>query len=63
MCSLGQVKAGTIFDEILVTDSLEEAHKFAEETWAVKKDKEKEAYDELEAKRKEKEQVSSRELR
>lgn len=62
LCSLDQVKAGTIFDEILVTDSLEEAQKFAEETWAAKKGKEKEAHDEFEAKRKEEEAVSSREL-
>ncbi|CAM9845206.1 unnamed protein product [Laminaria digitata] len=41
---LWQVKSGTIFDEILVTDSLEEAQKFGEETWAAKKDAEKEAH-------------------
>merc|ERR1711966_606020 len=28
-----QVKSGTVFDDILVTDSLEEAQKFAEETF------------------------------
>ena len=35
-----QVDAGTLFDDIIVTDSLEEAQAFAEETWAAKKDKE-----------------------
>lgn len=53
-----QVTAGTIFDEILVTDSLEEAQKFAEGTWAAKKDKEKEAHEELKKKQKEEEEVS-----
>merc|ERR1712151_584243 len=33
---LWQVKAGTLFDDIIVTDSVEEAKKFAEETFAVK---------------------------
>lgn len=30
---LWQVKSGTIFDDILITDSLEEAQKYAEEVW------------------------------
>lgn len=51
--------AGTIFDEILVTDSLEEAQKFAEGTWAAKKDKEKEAHEELQKKQKEEKEVMS----
>jgi calreticulin len=38
---LWQVKAGTIFDDILITDSLEEAQKFAEDTFFKKKDAEK----------------------
>lgn len=50
---LWQVKAGTIFDDIIVTDSLAEAEKFAEETFEAKKDAEKKVYDEKEeAKRK-----------
>lgn len=53
-----QVTAGTIFDEILVTDSLEEAQKFAEDTWAAKKDKEKEAHEDLKKKQKEEGEVS-----
>eukprot|EP00559_Dactyliosolen_fragilissimus_P000955 CAMPEP_0184855462 /NCGR_PEP_ID=MMETSP0580-20130426/703_1 /TAXON_ID=1118495 /ORGANISM="Dactyliosolen fragilissimus" /LENGTH=396 /DNA_ID=CAMNT_0027349977 /DNA_START=31 /DNA_END=1221 /DNA_ORIENTATION=- len=42
---LWQVKSGTIFDDIIITDSLEEAQKFAEETFFKKKDIEKELYD------------------
>jgi len=42
---LWQVKSGTIFDDIIITDSLEEAQKFAEETYFTKKDKERELYD------------------
>merc|ERR1712010_281056 len=33
---LWQVKAGTLFDDIIVTDSVEEAKKFAADTFAVK---------------------------
>lgn len=43
---LWQVKSGTIFDDIIVTDNLEEAQKFAEETFFAKKDGEKQMYDE-----------------
>ena len=46
---LWQVKSGTIFDDIIVTDSLEEAQKFAEETFFRKKDGEKEMYDKIQA--------------
>lgn len=42
---LWQVKSGTMFDDIIVTDSLEEAQKFAEETFFKKKDAEKEMFD------------------
>jgi hypothetical protein len=44
---LWQVKAGTIFDNIMVTDSLEEAKKFAEDTWGKTKDAEKEMFDKI----------------
>jgi len=40
-----QVKSGSIFDNILITDSLEEANAHAEETWAKLKDDEKKLYD------------------
>merc|ERR1711997_1147833 len=33
-----QVKSGTIFDDIIITDSMEEAQKFAEDTFFAKKD-------------------------
>jgi calreticulin len=41
-----QVKTGTLFDDIIVTDSIEEAEKYAEETFFKKKDGEKKMYDE-----------------
>ena len=44
---LWQVKTGTLFDDIIVTDSLEEAQKYAEETFFKKKDVEKEMYDKI----------------
>ena len=46
---LWQVTAGTIFDDILVTDSIEEAEAFAKETFFAKKDGEKEMYDKIQA--------------
>lgn len=45
---LWQVKTGTIFDDIIVTDSLEEAQKFAEDTFFKKKDGEKKMFDDEE---------------
>jgi len=44
---LWQVKTGTLFDDIIITDSLEEAQKFAEETFFKKKEAEKEMYDKI----------------
>mmetsp|Transcript_30205 Transcript_30205/g.86213 ORF Transcript_30205/g.86213 Transcript_30205/m.86213 type:complete len:403 (-) Transcript_30205:179-1387(-) len=41
-----QVKTGTLFDDIIVTDSVEEAEAFAQETFFKKKDAEKTMYDE-----------------
>eukprot|EP00271_Cylindrocystis_brebissonii_P015669 TRINITY_DN38630_c0_g1_i1.p1 TRINITY_DN38630_c0_g1~~TRINITY_DN38630_c0_g1_i1.p1 ORF type:complete len:429 (+),score=127.86 TRINITY_DN38630_c0_g1_i1:113-1399(+) len=60
---LWQVKSGTIFDNILVTDDAEYAEKFRNETWGKMKDIEKEKFEaekaardaEEEAKRKEEE--------
>eukprot|EP00798_Chlamydomonas_sp_ICE-L_P002046 gene2046-18223_t len=46
---LWQVKAGTIFDNIFVGDSFEEAEKFATATWGASKDAEKEAFDKMKA--------------
>jgi len=47
---LWQVKAGTIFDNILVTDSVEEAKEHAAKTWAKTKEGEKKAKEEAEKK-------------
>jgi calreticulin len=41
-----QVKTGTLFDDIIVTDSLEEAEEYAQKTFFAKKDGEKKMYDE-----------------
>merc|ERR1712146_719538 len=49
---LWQVKSGTIFDDIIVTDSVEEAKKFADETFYAKKDGEKKKKKEAEEKAK-----------
>merc|ERR1712062_514066 len=43
---LWQVKSGTIFDNILITDDPEEAKKIGEETWGQTKDAEKKMKDE-----------------
>jgi calreticulin len=48
---LWQVKSGTIFDDFIVTDSVEEAKAFAEKTFNKKKDAEAEAFKAYEAKK------------
>jgi calreticulin len=56
---LWQVKSGTIFDNVLVTDDVETAKTFAEETWGATKDAEKkmkEAQEEEERKKNEEEE-------
>jgi len=53
---LWQVKAGTIFDNILVTDSVDEAKAHADATWAKTKKGEKDAKDEQDKKAKEEEE-------
>jgi calreticulin len=55
---LWQVEAGTIFDNIIVTDSVEEAEAFAAETWEANKDAEQAAWDEREAARKAEEEAA-----
>lgn len=45
---LWQVKAGSVFDDIIVTDSLAEAEAFAKETFDAKKEAEKKAKDDAE---------------
>lgn len=42
---LWQVKAGTLFDDIIVTDSLDEAFAYADKTWVANKDAEQAAFD------------------
>lgn len=50
---LWQVTSGSLFDDIIITDSLEEAQKFAEETFFKKKAGELKMHDEVkEAERK-----------
>ena len=44
-----QVKAGTVFDNILLTDDLAYARKFAEDTWGAAKAAEKEMFDAVQA--------------
>jgi len=50
ICKIGfdlwQVKSGTIFDNVLITDDPAEAKKIGEETWGVTKDAEKKMKDE-----------------
>jgi len=61
---LWQVKAGTIFDNVLVTDSVDEAKAFAEETWGANKDAEKkmkEKMDEEDRKKAEEEEKKRKE--
>ena len=41
-----QVKAGTIFDNFLITDSAEHAEQVGKDTWEVTKDAEKKMKDE-----------------
>jgi calreticulin len=52
---LWQVKTGTLFDDIIVTDSLDEAKAFAKETFFKKKDGEKAMYDKIQEEKKAKE--------
>jgi calreticulin len=54
---LWQVKSGTIFDNVLITDSVERAEEFGNETWGKTKDSEKKMKDEQdEAERKKEEE-------
>jgi calreticulin len=52
---LWQVKAGSIFDNIIVTDDVAEAEKFLEETWGANHEAEKEMFDEIEKEKREEE--------
>ncbi|XP_020240461.1 calreticulin [Cajanus cajan] len=52
---LWQVKSGTLFDNVLITDDPEYAKQLAEETWGKQKDAEKAAFEEAEKKKEEEE--------
>merc|ERR1712183_840027 len=52
---LWQVKSGTLFSNVLITDDAEYAKQLAEDTWGKYKDAEKAAFDEAEKKREEEE--------
>lgn len=52
-----QVKSGSIFDNILVTDDEAYARKFAEKTWGASKDKEKAMFEKAEEEEKKKLEV------
>jgi len=56
---LWQVKAGTIFDDIIVTDSLKEAQEYADETFNKKKGPEKEKFEAAEKARIEAEKAAA----
>jgi calreticulin len=47
---LWQVKSGSVFDNIIITDSVDEAESFMKETYSKNKEAEKKAFDEHEAK-------------
>jgi len=55
---LWQVKSGSIFDDIIVTDSLAEAEAFAKATFEAKKGPEKAAFDAIEEKKKAEEEAA-----
>ncbi|TVU44287.1 hypothetical protein EJB05_03723 [Eragrostis curvula] len=57
---LWQVKSGTLFDNILITDDIEYAKKFAEETSGKNREAEKAAFDEAEKKRLEEESANTK---
>jgi calreticulin len=52
-----QVKSGTIFDNIIITDSIAEAEAFMKETFEKNKDAEKKALEDLEAKKRAEEEA------
>jgi calreticulin len=55
---LWQVKSGTIFDNIFVSDSIEEAAKFRDETWGAMKDAEKAMFDKIDEDRRDEEKAA-----
>merc|ERR1711970_1259750 len=65
VCKIGfdlwQVKSGTIFDNILITDDIDEAKKIGDETWGVTKDAEKKMKDEQDEAEKAKAEAEAKE--
>ena len=59
---LWQVKSGTIFDNVLVTDDPAYAEKFANETWGAMKDAERKMFDAVEKARAAKEAEEARKV-
>jgi len=55
-----QVKSGTIFDNIFVSDSVKEAEDFLAETYTASKEKEKAAFDAWEQKKKDEEEAAKK---
>lgn len=55
---LWQVKAGSIFDNIIVTDSVSEAEAFMNETWGKSKDAEKAMFDSVQKKKRDEEEAN-----
>uniref|UniRef100_A0A0D6R337 Calreticulin n=1 Tax=Araucaria cunninghamii TaxID=56994 RepID=A0A0D6R337_ARACU len=58
-----QVKAGSVFDNILICDDPEYARQVAEETWGKNREAEKEAFDEAEKKRQKEEEEEAERAR
>lgn len=54
-----QVKSGTIFDNIILTDSVEEAEAFMEETFSKNKDAEKQMFDDVQDAKKAEEEAEA----
>merc|ERR1711976_1119458 len=54
---MGQVKAGTVFDNIIITDDIAEAEAFMAETYGKTKDAEKAMFDDIEKKKREEEEA------
>eukprot|EP00463_Aulacantha_scolymantha_P003431 TRINITY_DN42_c0_g1_i1.p1 TRINITY_DN42_c0_g1~~TRINITY_DN42_c0_g1_i1.p1 ORF type:complete len:420 (-),score=148.72 TRINITY_DN42_c0_g1_i1:174-1433(-) len=52
-----QVKAGSIFDNIIITDSIEEAEDFMKETYSANKDAEKKMFDKISEERRAEEEA------
>jgi len=55
---LWQVKSGSIFDNIIVTDTIREAEKLMEQTFSANKDAEKKMFDEHEKKKRDEEEAA-----